>query len=434
MGFAYIVEGINTQTTGFEGFVRNVKPTINPNGTFYIFDGADEVTEYIETIREELKDPELVETFIELIKPKITASNKDELIQTFRDNWKTIDTDFEYTVIPNDTIVFPYIPVFQFKGDKFIGQILETYVTNIYNGKTGLATLKYLKNNGLMNFVSDKELQFLDDLMDDEASALNEYTKMLDETAIEFRESTDKVLLEAAFRRAPSKTTADIASKIAIENGWEGTSNVSTVLNGTFDETVIGGTMAHSWVMSFETEEEAFIAWDKIFPGTTMLIDTYDVENAAKLIDRLATLGKITLPNEVRIDSDPLDTYTVMVNNIFGGKVGVFVSGDMNVEKFESFKKQNIPYAKSMAGTKYVYNSMIVEKLNSGFVYKIVEFEKDGKIIRPEKKANGKKNYSGLKQITYDVVTDTLEVKTNTSNFGFKNIDKVTKKTNVRFV
>lgn len=434
MGFAYIVEGINKQTTGFEGFIRHIKPAVTPNGNFYIFDGADEVNEFIATVREELKDHELVETFIELIKPKITAPNKEELIQKFRDNWKEIDTDFEFTVVPNGTIVFPYVPVFQFRGDKMIGQMLETYVTNIYNGRTGLATIKYLKDNGLASFISDEEYDFIKGIMNNDEKALTQYARMLDDTAKDFRYATNKTLLEAAFRRCPSFETAKMASEAAIMNGWDGTSNVSVVLNGRYDSSKIGGTMAHAFVMSYEKEEDAFIAWDKIFPGTTMLIDTYDVENAAKMIDRLVTLGKITLPKEVRIDSDPLETYTIMVNIIFGGKVGVFVSGDMNVEKFESFDKIDLPYTKAMAGTKYVYNSMIVEKLNSGFVYKIVEFEKDGKLIRPEKKANGKKNYSGLKHIVYDDVTDTLEVRMGTPAFGYRNINKATPNTNVRFV
>jgi nicotinic acid phosphoribosyltransferase len=433
MGFAYVIEGINKQTTGFEGFMRHTKTAVNPNEDFYIFDGADEVNEFIAKVREELKDPELVETFIELIEPKITAPNKDELIQIFRENWEKIDKDFEFTVVPNGTIVFPYVPVFQFRGDKMIGQMLETPITNIYNGRTGMATIKYLKENGTV-FVSDDEYEFLTKLMSDDIETLNIYASMLANTAGEFRESTDKILLEAAFRRAPSKTTADIASKTAIANGWNGTSNVSVVLDGTFTADKIGGTMAHAFVMSYENEADAFKAWDKIFPGTTMLIDTYDVEKAAKMIDRMVTTGEITVPKEVRIDSDPLDTYAMMVNNIFGGKMGIFVSGDMSVDKFEHFEAMKIPYTKAMAGTKYCYSSMIVEKLNCGFVYKIVEFEKDGKKIRPEKKATGKKNYSGLKHIVYDDVTDTLEVRMGTPAFGYRNIDKATPNTNVRFV
>ena len=91
MGFAYILEGLNKETSGFEGFVRNIKNTVNPNLNFYVFDGENEINEYIATIREELKDPELIETFIKLVGPKITAPNKDELIDQFRKKWQTIE-------------------------------------------------------------------------------------------------------------------------------------------------------------------------------------------------------------------------------------------------------------------------------------------------------------------------------------------------------
>lgn len=437
MGFAYVVNGINTQKTGFEGFIRHVKTPVNPNADFYIFDGATQVHEYIKTIRDELNDPELIETFIGLIAPKITASNKDELIETFRKNWDSIDKNFTYSVVPNGTFVFPLVPVFQFYGDKFIGQIIETYVTNIYNGRTGMATIKYLRENGISNYVTDEEFEFLTNLMNDDIDALNRYAVILADSAVEFRESTDKILLEAAFRRCPSKRTADIASKTALSNGWNGTSNVSVVLDGSFPDTSIGGTMAHSWVMGFKNENDAFKAWDKIFPGTTMLIDTYNVVNAAKEIKRMAEAGEIIYPRDVRIDSDPMDEYCISVNEIFEGKVGIFVSGDMTPEKFEHMETMNIPFSKSMAGTKYVYESMIIEKLNAGFVYKLVQFEDENKnIIKPEKKATGKKNYPGLKKCVFDEYTNTLTVDyTNPNNeIGFFNMDKMTPNTNVKFI
>lgn len=433
MGFAYVVEGINTQVTGFEGFVRHVKPATNPDENFYIFDGEAQVIEYMETIREELKDPELLETFIELIEPKITAPNKDELIQKFRENWKTIDTNFEYTVVPNGTVVFPLVPVFQYRGDKFVGQIIETYITNIYNGRTGLATLKYLKENG-SDSISDSDYNFLTGIMNGEPEEVAVYIDMLTEKAKEFRKSTDKILLEASFRRAPSFLTANIASLVAIKYGWNGTSNVSNLLSGDLCSSQVGGTTAHSWVMSFNKEEDAYRAWDKIFPGTTMLIDTYDVENAARMIKKMIEADEITPPNEVRIDSDPLDEYAKLVDNIFDSKMNIYVSGDMSVEKFNNFNNNSIPYSKAMVGTKYVYDDKIVAKLNCGFVYKIVEFERDGEIIRPEKKSTGKKNYPGLKAIIYDNENDILNVYTVThKGFGFTNIKNITSTTKVVF-
>ena len=52
-----------------------------------------------------------------------------------------------------------------------------------------------------------------------------------------------------------------------------------------------------------------------------------------------------------------------------------------------------------MAGTKYIYVNEIIKHVNSGFVYKIVEIHKEDEILYPEKKAIGKKSYSGIKTI-----------------------------------
>lgn len=242
-----------------------------------------------------------------------------------------------------------------------------------------------------------------------------------------------------------------MASEIALENGWDGTSNVSLRLQDKITDAQIGGTCAHAFIMSFEQERDAFIAWDKIFPGTTMLIDTYDVVNAAKMIRDMVKDGTITAPKDVRIDSDPLDVYAKQVDEIFnetfngkkisrinnGASIENFVSGDMDVEKFNMFEGQNIPYSKAMAGSKYVYGNMIVEKLNSGFVYKIVEFINDnGEVIRPQKKANGKGNYAGLKQCSYNFVKNELTVWCGTKEgiFGFNGMDKINADTKVIFV
>lgn len=429
MGFAYVVEGLNTQKTAFEGFVRNIKSEVDPDSANLVFDGETQVTEYIEAIRAELSDPALVDAFVELIEPKLNGSNKAELIARFRENWKAIDPYFEYSVVSNGTIVFPYVPVFQYFGDRFIGQILETFVTNIYNGRTALETLNSID--------TDKDqMDFLTGIMTNDPIAIGKYTRILEAKAKEFRASTDRVLLEAGFRRAPSFETAQLAAKIALDAGWQGTSHVDMLMDGSADTPQVGGTMAHSFIMCFEDEREAYKAWDRIFPGTTMLIDTYDVINAANMLKEMMDSGEITAPNEVRIDSDPLEEYTVKVAEIFEGTgVGVYVSGDMSVERFGYFKEIDLPYTKAMAGTKFCYSDETVARLNCGFVYKLVQFVNDkGEVVRPEKKATGKKNYPGLKSCSYDEQTNVLTVDCSGKSMGFQNIEKMPATATVKFV
>jgi len=119
--------------------------------------------------------------------------------------------------------------------------------------------------------------------------------------AREYRTSTKKILLEAAFRRAPSLRYAKDASRIALEEGWNGTSNLAAFFDYLCPLDLVGGTMAHSFVMSHRDEFEAYMLWNRVFPNSTFLIDTYDVMNAVEFFVR----NKIK-PSAVRIDSDPL--------------------------------------------------------------------------------------------------------------------------------
>lgn len=433
---AYIFTDKANDLAGFEGFVRNIKSAVNPSQEFYIFGGEDEVNEYIKIVKEEIRTEEFREAFLELIMPKVTA-DKVMVEATLREKWKTLKMDFEYTVVPNGTIVFPYVPVFQFSGPRWIGQVLETFVTNIYNGRTALATLKDVNENALPSgFLNKDTMALLTGIMENDPVAMSFYSVLLENKAKEFRKSTQKVLLEAGFRRAPSFEAAKMASRIALENGWDGTSNVALLMGDyPVPASKVGGTMAHSFVMSFENEMDAYKAWNRIFPGTTMLIDTYDVVNAARMIKQMIDNGEITPPRELRIDSDPLEEYVVQVNEIFGGTIGIYVSGDMSVDRLEYFNEINLPFTKAMAGTKYCYSDKNVERLNCGFVYKVVQFTNDrGEVIRPEKKATGKMNYSGLKSCVYDEKTNVLTIDCSGTKMGFKNMELMRADAKIEFL
>jgi nicotinic acid phosphoribosyltransferase len=416
MAFVFVSEKLNKKV-GFEGFVRNIKEDVNENKDFYIFDGNKEVNNYINKIREELKDENLVEVFIDIIKDKVTAPNKEILIEQFRKNWNEMDKSFDFSIVPNGTVVNPLFPVFQYYGNQAIGSIIETMVTNIYNGRTGLKTLEYLINKKeiMKDSKKYKDYLYLKKLMNNKNIKLYKYEKELEKKAKRIRKSTDKTLLEAAFRRCINHIYANIASKIALKNGFQGTSNTSLYFENKKYLKYIGGTMAHAFVMSFSSEREAFIVWNKYFPKTTFLIDTYDVFSAIKTIKDLLDQKLIEKPKDLRIDSDPLDIYAKKINDTFNGDIGVFLSGDLDEYIYKDFEEKNIEYSKSMIGTKYVHCNE-TKLINSGFVYKLVYVKEDGNEVFPQKKATNKSNFSGLKDLKYyDKINDILYVSINKS-------------------
>lgn len=441
MAFMYILLDKNKETSGYEGFVRDIKKLVTKRN-YYIFSGEKEVIEFMEDIKKELNNPDLCQAIIDIISPKITnLKNKDKIIKKFKKNWKTLNKNFTYKVLKEGTKVFSYIPVFQFRGDKVIGQLIESYVTNIYNGKTAFATLKKDYKEGLSN-LNEIEYDFLKGIMKNKDKSLLIYKMLLEQKAKTIRKSTNKILLEVAFRRAPTKRIADLASTTAIQNGWNGTSNVGVYMRELVKAEHIGGTMAHAYVMSFKTEEEAWISMDEVFPNGKILGDTYDVEKAADKVIKLIEEGKLSIPKEFRIDSDPIEELALMVDSKLSKYgIGNYLSGDMDEDKLNDFDKKDIPYSSTMVGTKLVFMNDLISMLNSGFVYKIVEYEtiEEGKEVSifPEKKSIGKRNYVGLKKVLYDETSNEIVVEYPSNmrieEYGFYNMNHIKENVKITF-
>jgi nicotinate phosphoribosyltransferase len=139
-----------------------------------------------------------------------------------------------------------------------------------------------------------------------------------------------KPLVDFGLRRAHGFEAALLAARASYVAGFAGT---STVLAGLRFGIPLYGTMAHSFVEAYDDELDAFRAFARAEPeGALLLIDTYDTEEAARKVVRLAREGVVVCG--VRIDSGDLAEHARRVRTILdeGGleRCAIFASGGLD--------------------------------------------------------------------------------------------------------
>src|SRR5262249_48925045 len=132
------------------------------------------------------------------------------------------------------------------------------------------------------------------------------------------------------------------------------------------------GTTAHSWTMAFEREMEAFRAYHNVFPdSTTLLLDTYDVINAAHLATEFGPELR-----GVRLDSGDLVEQAKQVRAILDGvgmqQTKILASGDLNEARIAGLIAAGAPIDSFGVGTDL---STSRDAPALGGVYKLVEVE-----------------------------------------------------------
>jgi nicotinate phosphoribosyltransferase len=154
--------------------------------------------------------------------------------------------------------------------------------------------------------------------------------------------------------------------------------------------------MAHSFIMSYDSEEEAFKRFCKVFPeNPSLLIDTYDTIEGAKK----ATSMNVT-PSLLRLDSGDRYKLSVEVRRILDEaglkKTLVFVSGDLNEYILQDLVSRNAPIDEFGVGTELATSRD--DPALSG-IYKLVSLDRDGETIYRVKTSAGKRTIPGTKQI-----------------------------------
>ncbi|HUW41386.1 MAG TPA: nicotinate phosphoribosyltransferase [Rectinemataceae bacterium] len=209
-------------------------------------------------------------------------------------------------------------------------------------------------------------------------------------------------IMEFGLRRAQGVDGALSASRAAFIGGAEGTSNS---LAGRMLGIPVMGTMAHSWVMSFSTEREAFDAYAEIYPDKAIfLIDTYDtlesgIGNAIASGRALAAAGKRF---GVRLDSGDIAYLSREVRKALdaAGHPDAFivVSNELDEEIIEHLVADGAPVDLWGVGTHLVTGGS--EASFTG-VYKLAAVERSG-VLEPTMKLSDnpeKSTNPGVKQV-----------------------------------
>jgi len=250
MANGYLLKGIANKTAVFNLFFRKAPF----NGVYAICYGVNKALKGIESMRFSQEDIAYLQGL------KVFS---DQFLD-YLTHWKC---ELTIRAIEDGRVIFPQEPIIEVEGPLIQCQLMETYLLNSFNFPTLCAT----KANRM------------------------------------WLTSGKQPILEFGLRRAQGPNGGLIASEAAIVGGCASTSNV---LAGKKYGITVSGTQAHSWIMSFETELDAFRAYAEIYPNACiLLVDTYDtlgsgVPNAIKVGRELAAKGKKLLG--IRLDSGDL--------------------------------------------------------------------------------------------------------------------------------
>ena len=305
----------------------------NPsNGGYAIVAGLEQVIEYIKNLHFEKSD---IEYLREL-------NLFDEKFLNYLENFKFTGNIY---AIKEGTVVFPMEPLLKIEAPIIEAQLVETAILNIINHESLIAT---------------------------KASRVCEAAK-------------GDAVMEFGLRRAQGADAGIYGARAAIIGGCSSTSNV---LAGKEFNIPVSGTHAHSFIMSFPNEYEAFKKYAKLFPNNaTLLVDTYDtlnsgVPNAIKVFKELKEEGKMPKKFGIRLDSGDLAYLSkkarMMLDEAGFSNATICASNDLDEYLIESLKEQDAKINLWGVGT-----SLITSKdcPSFGGVYKLAAIKKSGVVI-----------------------------------------------------
>ena len=248
----YLDEESRNTRVAFDVFFRR-----NPDqGGFSVFAGLEQIVDYLDTLHFDKEDVDYLRSLHQF----------DERFLRYLEDFRFHGDVYAF---PEGSVIYPGEPIITVVADIVEAQIIETEILAQFNHQSLIAT-----------------------------KAARVKTAAGNDAVMEF-----------GLRRAQGADAGTLGARAAVIGGCAGTSNVLCAKK--YGVPALG-THAHSWIMSFDSEYEAFETYARLYPdNATLLVDTYDtlksgVPNAIKVFTKLREEGKMPKKYGIRLDSGDL--------------------------------------------------------------------------------------------------------------------------------
>ncbi|MDE6974671.1 MAG: nicotinate phosphoribosyltransferase [Lachnospiraceae bacterium] len=327
MSNGYLNKEFQDTIAVFDVFYRS-----NPDQAgFAVFAGLEQVVEYVQNLHFSQEDIDYLRS-------------KNLFTEEFLDYLLHFKFRGDIYAMPEGTIMYPNEPIVTVAAPLIDAQLIETALLLEINHQSLIAT----KTNRIV------------------------------------RAAGGKPVSDFGARRAHNVDAAVYGARAAYIGG---ASSTATVLAGKMFGIPISGTMAHSWVMSFDSEYEAFKAYAESYPdATVLLVDTYDVlksgvPNAIRIANEiLIPMGKRL--KGIRLDSGDLAYLSKEARKLLDEAqlrdCMIVASNSLDEYTIESLNRQGAMLDSYGVGEKLITSSTTPV---FGAVYKLVAISKNGTFV-----------------------------------------------------
>ena len=263
--------------------------------------------------------------------------------------------------LPEGTVFFPAEPVLRVAAPILEAQLVESYLLNVINVATTICS----------------------------------------KAARVVIAAKGKGVYDFSLRRTQGPDAALAAARSSYIAGCAGTSNV---LAGALYNIPLAGTMAHSFIMSFQDELESFRSYAWTFPdNTTLLVDTYDykkgIQNAIRVAGELEAKGHKL--RAIRLDSGNLAAISKLARSVLDAHglryVKILASGNLDEYKIERLLRDRAMIDSFGVGTNMGVSS---DAPYLDVIYKLSQIDDlEGNAYPVMKLSQGKVTYPGKKQV-----------------------------------